>query len=107
MRHEFIALKTRLHMAYRATVYGLFDEDGTLRYIGSTNSIAHQRWTGHCTRRSTALPVEKWVDGLRQAGKRPVIRVLERPCKTRLLQREHWWIAWAMGHGLELLNVNG
>lgn len=71
------------------TVYGLFDGTGALRYIGATNGTAHARWRAH-----------------EQSGhKGYAVRILERCANRERFKREKWWIAWARGLGVALLNV--
>lgn len=70
------------------TVYGLFTEEGALVYVGATNGAAHSRWVNH---------EAAGHDGL-------AVRVLERCAKGLRFKRERWWIDWAMGNGVKLMN---
>lgn len=83
---EMCAARRRLQGC--GTVYGLFDITGALRYIGATNGTAHARWQAH-----------------EQSGHRGyIVRILERCPNNTRFKREKWWIGWARGHGIELLN---
>lgn len=81
-----------------------------MRYIGMAKALAHDRWLGHCELQVNARRVTRskvWIRKLAEQGKRPVIRVLERVPSYQARKRESWWIAWARGLGIELLNTCG
>lgn len=80
-------------------IYGLFDADGGLRYIGKANNAAN-RLKGHmreCRRRNT--PLYAW---LRKHGV-PGMRVLEIADDWRSAERR--LIAEARARGAKLLNI--
>lgn len=87
-RGEGVMCGVRRRFQGCGTVYGLFDATGALRYIGATNGTAHARWRAH-----------------EQSGHRGyAIRILERCPNQMRFMREKWWIEWATGLGIKLLN---
>lgn len=61
----------------RAEIYGLYCPDtGALRYVGKARD-AKERLKRHIHERGLRRPVNAWVRKLAEAGKRPVVRVLE------------------------------
>ena len=84
----------------RPVIYGLYDFDGKLRYIGKAND-AGQRLKSHmrdCRRRNT--PLYAWI---RKHG-RPEIRVLE-VCSEDWREAEKRHIRKALEEGVKLLNL--
>mgnify|MGYP001571941602 CR=1 FL=1 len=89
----------------QGTIYGLFDQDGALRYIGQTTGWAEDRWKEHhSSRQGTSDRMTAWIAGLRAIGRLPAVRILERCELAERTRRESWWIKWAIGHGCGLLN---
>lgn len=83
-----------------ASIYGLYDATGNLRYIGKANDPA-KRLAGHmrdCRTRDT--PVYRWI---RKNG-RPRMEVLEAEC-VDWREAERRSIAEARARGDKLLNV--
>ena len=106
--HFACALRRRLRGT--SAVYGLFDDDGSLRYVGQAKALAHDRWLGHCELMRDARRVTRskvWIRKLAEQGKKPVIRILERCPSHRASARESWWIAWARERCEGLLNTKG
>jgi len=81
------------------SIYGLYDQDGNLRYIGKAIDPAG-RLKGHMreTRRST--PIYSWI---RKHGC-PELRVLEKDCAD-WRESERRLIAEARARGEKLLNI--
>ena len=84
----------------RASIYGLFDSGGSLRYVGKANN-PEKRLSGHMResrRRNT--PLYAWI---RKYGK-PEMRVLEESCENwQEAERRH--IREAVEAGAKLLNL--
>jgi hypothetical protein len=58
-------------------IYGLYDPDSLeLRYVGKAKD-AKKRFKRHLEERSLTRPINNWVRSLVQAGKLPVLKVLE------------------------------
>jgi hypothetical protein len=58
-------------------IYGLYDPDtDELRYVGKANN-AKKRLKTHVFERGYRRPVNKWVKSLVEAGKAPVMKILE------------------------------
>ena len=85
-----------------SNIYGLFDQDGNLRYIGKANDPEHRL---RCHVRDSLsgfrnYPVNHWI---RKNGK-PELRVLEADC-VDWRESERRLIAEARARGEKLLNV--
>lgn len=81
------------------SIYGLFDTDGNLRYIGKANDPA-QRLRSHMRERRRKTPLYDW---LKKHGQ-PEMRVLEEGC-TDWRASERRLIAEARLRGDRLLNI--
>lgn len=88
-----------------ATIYALFDAEEMI-YVGSCASLAHVRWIEHCQLKSETAITQR-LRRMKNAGRVPAVRVLERvPSKDRW-KRERWWISWADRNGGFLENRVG
>lgn len=72
-------------MSERSAVYGIYDRDGNLRYIGSTAQTVERRFETHlsksrqATAESSASPLRKWIHnvGADNVSVRPLVFVEE------------------------------
>ena len=64
-------------MAETVEIYGLFDPDGQIRYIGKANCAAKRFKTHLWDSRHNKRPVCNWIRGLTAQGKLPRLEVLE------------------------------
>lgn len=76
----------------KVAIYALSDRDGVVRYIGkSTNPDA--RLHQHVSAKND-LPVSRWVQKLRENGRRPQMRIIEWVGEDEWPQSEREWIAF-------------
>ncbi len=83
-----------------ASIYGLYDADGALRYIGKANDPAKRLASHMRDSRVRDTPVYRWI---RKNG-RPTMRILSTNCRDWKAE-ERRLIAEARGRGDRLLNV--
>lgn len=80
-------------MSTTAEIYGLFDPDtDQLRYVGKAKNSA-KRLSRHFQEKTLHRPVNRWVLKLVEAGKFPVLRVLETVPYEVWEEAERRWIA--------------
>lgn len=95
-------------MRYRVYVYGLFDPDGELRYVGMTASSPEVRLRRHLE--LSALKRHRchrsnWLLKLLNEGKKPEIRVIqELKVRGDLVAAEIYWIRFFKEQGCRLTN---
>jgi hypothetical protein len=89
------------------TIYGLADPvDHQLRYIGKTVN-AEQRYLNHRSNFSGSW-LGQWVSGLRAQQVYPELIIIEENVHhLKANEAEHFWIAYFMCLGSQLLNTHG
>jgi hypothetical protein len=87
-------------------IYGLFEPDGyTLRYIGKAND-SQKRLKGHVAESRTCdRPVNRWIRGLLDDAKLPVLKVIASVPEDQWKDAERFLIAEARRTDADLLNV--
>lgn len=58
-------------------IYGLYDPDGNLRYVGKAVSAAKRLKRHLAEARTETRPVNRWVRKLVEAGQLPLLQILE------------------------------
>lgn len=85
-------------------IYGLYDQDGKLRYIGKANNAA-ARLAGHLREKRRRTPLYDWIHKMKSAGMPPTMRVLATVPKSDWQRTEKQLIFEARLRGEQLLNV--
>jgi hypothetical protein len=86
-------------------IYCLCDPDTlNIHYVGQTCMGLNTRLSGHVSDNSKGRK-RAWLDKLKEEGKRPVIKLLERVVQGQCVAAEKFWISCFRWLGLELYNV--
>jgi len=97
--------KSREKCAGEAYIYGISDpRDHIIRYVGKTQNALEQRLWEH-EFQASSVRVEAWLKGLRSAGVKAEMTVLEICLKNRWKLSEEFWIA-ALSCNENLLNIS-
>ena len=90
------------------TIYGLCDpRTKELRYVGKTRGNVRQRVRAHCCESSNhGTHKLHWVMGLKAAGLRPYLVVLETVPEQEWREAETFWIQYMRFLGCRLVNAN-
>lgn len=101
------AQRTQSPNARRAFIYALTDpRDGQIRYVGKTFNL-ESRFRGHL-KEKIGSKKNNWIHGLRSAGLKPSVEVLETiDCKddSDWADSERFWISTLSFYGFRLLNL--
>lgn len=94
------------------TIYGLRDPgSGVIRYVGQTDGDPMYRLHEHVTHtqhgRERNRRKAEWIAGLLAKKEMPILVVLERCVRSKLNERERWWIKHYLNQGIELVNARG
>lgn len=91
-------------------IYGLFEPEGALRYVGQTQVSPRRRLSGHLRAfkgPDRHLPVNRWIAKLAGASAEPEMRILAGPMPVADLDdAERLHIATGRAAGERLLNVS-
>ncbi len=88
-----------------AFVYALCcPEYGEFKYVGSTTNLT-RRYNEHCTRRTSNLEKDNWIETLEAYGLKPELFVLETTNSNDCLQLEVFWINKLKDAGYTLYNI--
>ena len=86
-------------------IYGLYDLEGCLRYIGKAND-PHKRLKQHMEKcGKLKSPVGCWLKSLRDKKLKPIMRVLDSCCESDWQRLETQYIFEARLRGENLLNI--
>lgn len=99
-------LAHRMRVQRQSLIYGLFDDQDRLRYVGMSDGPAHLRFAGHLNA-VNAKGNCPGVQELLKANSRIAVRVLEHCARSEARAMERRWIAWAVKNGCELVNRVG
>jgi hypothetical protein len=90
-----------------AFIYVLTDPNtGLVRYVGKTD-YPEKRYRNHIHNSALAIKSHRtrWLKSLIEAGKKPLMIVIEQTSQEMWKQRECWWIAYYRGLGASLVNL--
>ena len=86
------------------TIYGLYDHNSQLRYVGKTNN-PKKRLSNHASPgRQNIAPVAKWARSMRKRGFQIIMKTLEVTENWETAERK--WIKHYRKNGINLLNVS-
>jgi hypothetical protein len=88
------------------SIYALLDPSNShARYVGKTSRPLRTRWDGHM-RIESSSPASKWVVGLKNSGRAPMIIELESGVDAdKSTDAESFWIEYLSFLGSDLTNV--
>ncbi len=89
-------------------IYALCDPlEGGVRYVGKTKNLRNRVRYGHLGQELGCRRLHKanWLRGIANAGKAPVVRVLDRVSAENWQARERFWIAFFRASGADLTNM--
>lgn len=86
-------------------IYGLWEPGsaGEIRYVGKTTTGVRRFY--HYSNDRTHTLRGRWLQGLRNRGKRFAFVVLEYCSRENLSDRERFWIRWCREQGFRLTNL--